>query len=131
MSKTERCLACGDYFASTSAGDAHRVIAYTYAMVRKVGQGHPVRRIPDGEPIPSGAKVLSRGNQARRCLSGAELSARGMRRNRHGHWVVGADSRWNGASSPRRSESEGLTASGGTSGKGRGSGASESARATA
>jgi hypothetical protein len=57
-----RCAACGAYFNSTRAFERHRV--------------GPYRQFNDPPDAPD-----------RRCLSEAEMTARGMAKNRTGFWV--------------------------------------------
>jgi len=59
-----RCEACGERFRSLSAFDFHRTGSYTSTLWERA---------------------------RRRCLSVAEMAARGMRRNEHGVWTTGIE----------------------------------------
>lgn len=66
--RIEHCAGCHETFTGTSAGDKHRV----------------------------GDHSVSFGPDRRRCLTVAEMLAKGMARNKRGHWMTTAESnpRW-------------------------------------
>lgn len=68
----QRCPLCGETFTGTEAGNMHRVLVETYDVVR-------LRDL----------RTLSVANERRRCLSVEEMAAKGMARNRLGHWQRG------------------------------------------
>ena len=117
MSRIERCRLCGERFSTTTAGDMHRAISGTYNLIRRKGST-VVERIASGEPVPTGARVLSRGNQIRRCRGVVELIYLGMRQTVRGVWTAGTASGsrppWDGSAQPPVSTSGGLAGRPGT-----------------
>ncbi len=88
----QKCKACGESFASTSAGDAHSVIADTYDLIAEGTKPRRVKlpRDDKGRPLAAkGVRVLSLANQVRRCLTVTEMAERGMETDRSGRWKSG------------------------------------------
>lgn len=96
--KMELCPECGEVFNNTRAGDKHRVLDYTYALVRwpngqldRMREGYAVNEVAN----LGLAKVSSRHNEARRCLTPEEMRAIGMNQEKNGAWNSGGN--WIGA----------------------------------
>ncbi len=73
-SAVQLCKVCGERFTGSEAGDLHRVVSEVYSIERN-------------------GRVLSVGNERRRCLSVAEMVGKGMARNARGEWQRGAAGR--------------------------------------
>lgn len=88
------CGKCRERFASDRAFDKHRVIAEVYA-VTATARGR-VSRVANDAPAPRGGRIMSRGNERRRCLTVAEMRATGLELATEGAWRI-PDARRNGA----------------------------------
>jgi hypothetical protein len=64
--RAEHCRVCHETFSGTTAGDRHRVGVYETPV------------------LPAG----------RRCLSVAEMTAKGLVQNTHGIWTSGGENPW-------------------------------------
>jgi cytochrome c-type biogenesis protein CcmH/NrfG len=69
MATTSQCATCGLTYGSVAAFDTRRTGSY-------------------GEPISQGRKLLGAPKSQRRCLTVAEIQARGMRQNARGWWML-------------------------------------------
>jgi hypothetical protein len=76
--RMEHCLVCHQTFAGHTIADAHRVDNGTYVLASDTLTSS-VRRFPTELAVPTGWKVSSVGNALRRCLTAAEMSAKGWR----------------------------------------------------
>ena len=93
--KMELCPVCDEVFNNTRAADKHRVIDFVYTLVRY--NGKVIRVIPEQDELPKGAKVLSIGNERRRCLSPFEMKRIGMNQEKNLAWNSGGNwGGWNG-----------------------------------
>lgn len=96
--KAEQCRVCYETFTGSSAADAHRIVARTYDLVRI--EGKLIRTLLERDEhgrviVPAKVRLVSSGNQVRRCLTPDEIEAKGFRRNKRGQWGRhGADGEW-------------------------------------
>lgn len=97
-SKMEVCPLCNALFTNTRAGDKHRALDYKYALVRwpngKLGRMREGKAVDEVANLGL-AKIVSRHNEARRCLTAAEMRGIGMNQEKNGAWNSGGN--WIGA----------------------------------
>lgn len=84
----EHCTICHETFNDTRAGDKHRIVAYTYTIVRIDGK---LEQVLTGDPIPNNAKIVSENNQQHSCLNAAGMRAKGMNQEKNGAWNSGGN----------------------------------------
>lgn len=94
----EKCPLCNEVFTNTRAGDKHRILDYKYALVR--WPNGAIGRMPEGSAVDQAAnlglaKIVSRHNEARRCLTPAEMRGIGMNQEKNAAWNSGGN--WIGA----------------------------------
>ena len=94
--KLEGCRGCGEVFNTTRAGDRHRVVIYKYTIISL--NGKTIRVNEDQDVLPENAKVHSRNNEMRRCLTPDEMRNAGMRQEANGSWNNGGV--WGGWRAP-------------------------------
>ena len=80
----QHCRLCHQTFGGECGGDRHRIVTGTYDLVR-LDNGRVIRSAP-GSPV-TGGRLLSVGNQTRRCRTVAEMVAVDLALDSRGVWV--------------------------------------------
>lgn len=77
----EHCKCCHRTFGGNSLGDAHRVLVETYVVAKPTlkSRNSEARHFATEEDVPKGWVTQSVGNIRKRCLTDAELAAKGWR----------------------------------------------------